>query len=311
MITENLYDQILINPVSKGYDELHIVSGYSSATFLRQHLGDVLAINPNIEINLIIGMNQKRRDHSAYLNLKDNYPNLFNGYYFYGRPEVHSKVYCWTKNKTDAIGFSGSSNYSQYGFFNNKQQNQMVEDNPADIKNYYNSLINNCTPIWEYSLRPDEIIEHQSVVGSLPPGCIEWIEPDKSVRISLLSKNGELPPKSGLNWGQRPEHNRAPNQAYLSIRTDATKEGFLPEKKFTFTLVTDDNVTMDCTVQQDGRKAISTTKDNSVLGLYFRNRLGVSSGAMVTKDHLVYYGRSDFLLKKLDDETFFLDFSAQ
>ena len=311
MITDNLYKKILINPASEGYDVLHIVSGYSSATFLRQHLSDILEINPSIKINLIIGMNQKRRDHLAYVNINEKFPHLFNGYYFSARPEVHSKVYCWTRDKTDLIGFSGSSNYSQYGFFNKKQQNQMVEDNPTEIKNYFYSLLENSTPILDYTLQPDEIIEVQSIDGSLAPGSIEWIKIDESVRISLLSKNGELPQKSGLNWGQRPEHNRDPDQAYLSIRTDATKEGFLPEKKFTFTLITDDNKSMDCTVQQDGRKAISTTNDNSVLGLYFRNRLGVPSGAMVTKDHLVNYGRSDFLLRKLDDETFFLDFSAQ
>ena len=126
----------------------------------------------------------------------------------------------------------------------------------------------------------------------------------------FLSKNGELPLRSGLNWGQRPEHNRNPNQAYLSIRSDARREGFLPEKTFTFTLLTDDNETLDCTVAQEGRKAIHTTNDNSLLGKYFRDRLGIDSGLLVTKDDLIRYGRTDFLLKKLDDETFFLDFSS-
>ena len=87
------------------------------------------------------------------------------------------------------------------------------------------------------------------------------------------------------------------------------QEGFLPEKTFTFTLLTDDNETLDCTVQQDGRKASSTTNDNSLLGKYFRGRLGVESGSLVTKDDLIRYGRTDFSLRKLDDETFFLDFS--
>jgi len=131
-----------------------------------------------------------------------------------------------------------------------------------------------------------------------------------SIALPLTTGKKEkcrVPGRSGLNWGQRPDRN--PNQAYLSIRSDARKEGFLPEKTFTFTLITDDNETLDCTVAQEGRKAIHTTNDNSLLGKYFRNRINVELGSLVTKNDLIRYGRTDFLLKKLDDETFFLDFS--
>ena len=62
-------------------------------------------------------------------------------------------------------------------------------------------------------------------------------------------------------------------------------------------------------VQQDGRKAISTTNNNSEIGRYFRERLGVESGKLVLKDDLIKYGRTDFILRKIDDETFMLDFS--
>lgn len=308
MIISNLYEKILINPLRQGHKELFIVSGYASATFLRKHLLDMESWSPHSRVNLIVGMNQKRRDHSAYLNLLKSYPNRFSGYYFAGKPEVHSKVYCWSGGMHPPIGFSGSANYSQYGFFNDRQRNQMVEDRPDDILGYYSDLVKESIPIKDYALSVDEIVDELNIVGSILPGSIEWVVPNQSVRISLLDRRGRLPARSGLNWGQRPEQNRDPDQAYLSIKGDARREGFLPEKKFTFTLVTDDNVTMDCTVQQDGRKAISTTNDNSILGLYFRNRLRLKSGDFITEKHLEKYGRSDFLLRKLDDETFYLDF---
>lgn len=311
MITENLYKEILIEPASLGNDELYIVSGYSSATFLSRHLNEIKTINSSIKLNLLIGMHQKRNDHSAYLNIKKLYPDSFFGYYYSGSPGVHSKTYSWIKNGTPEIGFSGSANYSQYGFFNSMQQNQMVEDNPFAIKDYFENLKSESIKIEDYELTEDEGINIENVEGSLAPGEIEWIKYNDSVRISFLSKKGDLPQRSGLNWGQRPEQNRDPNQAYLSIRSDARKEGFLPETTFTFTLLTDDNKTLDCTVAQEGRKAIHTTNDNSELGKYFRNRLNVESGALVTKDDLIKYGRTDFLLKKLDDETFFLDFSKK
>jgi hypothetical protein len=223
-------------------------------------------------------MYQKRNDHSAYLNIKNLFGDRFEGYYFSGTPQVHSKTYSWTKNGVPKIGFSGSANYSQYGFFNSMQQNQMTEDNPIAIKDYFENLKRNSIRIEDYIFSQEEIITVGNLVGSLAPGKIEWIEYNESVRISLLSRNNELPARSGLNWGQRPEYNRDPNQAYLSIKSDARREGFLPEKSFTFTLLTDDNETLDCTVAQDGRKAIHTTNDNSLLGKYFRSRLGVELG---------------------------------
>ena len=308
MITKNLYEKVLINPANSGSNELFIVSGYSSATFLSRHLTELKDINSELKINLLIGMHQRRNDHSAYLNIKNLFNDHFDGYYYLGRPGVHSKTYSWIKDNKPSIAFSGSANYSQYGFFNTMQQNQMVEDDPSALRDYFQDLKKDSIKIEDYLPSEEEVINIENVEGSLAPGQIEWIDYNQSVRISLLSKNGELPSRSGLNWGQRPEYNRDPNQAYLSIRSDARKEGFLPEKTFTFTLITDDNQTLDCTVAQEGRKAIHSTNDNSLLGKYFRNRLGVKLGELVTKDSLLRYGRTDFLLKKLDDETFFLDF---
>ena len=96
----------------------------------------------------------------------------------------------------------------------------------------------------------------------------------------------------------------------MPIRGDVTKEGFLPEKKFTFTLITDDGVPLDCAVQQDNRKAISTTNNNSILGRYIRKRIGVPEGGFVKKEDLEKYGRTDFTLEKIDEETFLFGFSV-
>jgi len=308
MITDNLYQEVLLNPIKNGADELYIISGYSSATFLRKHIYEASIVEPNIIINLIIGMSQRQRDHSAYLNLLKIYPNNFKGYYYKGRPEVHSKVYAWRKKGIPLLGFSGSANYSQFGFNKEKQGNQLTEDKAEEILEYYNYLIKNSILIQEYIPTHNDINTPPIVKGSLPSGEIEWISPNKSVRISFLDKKGKLPEKSGLNWGQR--EGREPNQAYLSIKKDARNEGFLPEKGFTFTLLTDDKQTLDCTVQQQGRKAITTTYNNSEIGLYFRNRMSVKQGDPIEPKDLIKYGRTDFTLEKLDDETFMLDFSS-
>lgn len=308
MLTDDLYQTVLLKPVKELANKLFIVSGYASATFSRRHLLEVLKINKDIKIFLIIGMNSNKKDHFAFLDLVNNYSSNFKAYYFIGKPEVHAKLYAWYKDQEPLNGYSGSANYSQPGFFKNRQHNNITQDDPVQIWQYFNSLINESKLINEYKLKKEERPTYDIVKGMLPPGSIEWVRENESVRISLLTKKtGDLAIRDSLNWGQRP--GREPNQASLPIRGNAKKPGFLPERGFTFTLITDDNKTMDVTRQQDSGKAISTTYNNSELGIYFRERLGVKLGQLVTKKDLLNYGRTDFLLKKLDDETFILDFS--
>ena len=305
MIIEELYSRVLIKPVNMGGDELFIVSGFASATFARRHLLEIIKTAPNVKINLLIGMRKKSPDHSAFLNLLNTYPDNFVGYYYLGRPEVHSKVYAWFKENVSLTAFSGSANYSQYGFLESKQGNQMTPDNGDDILSYFTKLKDKSTLMHEFISDDVEPSQIMTFDGSLPPGEIEWIIPGKTVKISFLDRRtGNVPPRSGLNWGQRPEYRRDPNQAYLSIKQDARDEGFLPEKGFTFSMLTDDNKSLDCTVQQQGRKGVTTTNDNSELGLYIRNRLGINSGDPITTKNLEEYGRTDFTLEKIDDETF-------
>jgi hypothetical protein len=61
---------------------------------------------------------------------------------------------------------------------------------------------------------------------------------------------------------------------------------------------------------QANGKAIHTFTNNSLLGLYFRKRLGVTSGYMITIDHLIKYGRSSVDIEFISPYKFLLDFSA-
>jgi hypothetical protein len=307
MIVSELYRDILIKPPKHhGFNELSVVSGYASATFANRHLTEV----DSFKLNLIIGMPSKRNDHLGFLSLYDKFKGRFQGYYLQGSPPIHSKVYAWQK-KNDAIGYSGSANYTQPGFFEREQINQITSDNPNEILDFYKSILSRCVDIRDYDFSDKELdltpIEFVHVAGSVMPGGIVWEVPNKRVRISFLDRRGNVPQRSGLNWGQRPEVRREPNQAYLSLKGDSRNEGFLPILGDTFTLVTDDNHTMDCVVAQDGRKAIHSTLNNSEIGRYIRTRIGVPLGNPVSLDDLVRYGRTDFTIEKLDEETFFLD----
>ncbi len=84
----------------------------------------------------------------------------------------------------------------------------------------------------------------------------------------------------------------------------------MPPRALTFSLITDDGESFDCVVAQDGRKAIESTYNNSLLGIYFRRRLGLPLGSKIEVDDLENYGRTDYTIEKIDEETFLLDFSV-
>ena len=63
-------------------------------------------------------------------------------------------------------------------------------------------------------------------------------------------------------------------------------------------------------IEQQNNKAITTPARNSDLGEYFRNRLGLANGDFVTREDLDRYGRTDVIFIKLDEETYYMDFSV-
>src|SRR5690606_11716890 len=122
----------------------------------------------------------------------------------------------------------------------------------------------------------------------------------ESIEVSLLARGGKMHTRGGLNWGQREGRER--NQAYIPITAEVSRSGFFPPVGKHFTVLTDANKVLICTRAQQNGKAIQTPNNNSHLGEYFRNRLGLSSGAFVEKADLLRYGRTSVTFYKLDEE---------
>ncbi len=130
------------------------------------------------------------------------------------------------------------------------------------------------------------------------------------VTLPLASNIGgalKVPKSSGLNWGQRP--GREQNQAYLAVPAYIQRNHFFPDTGEPFLMECDDGEVFKCVRAQANGKAIHTTSNNSLLGLYFRKRLGVMSGYMITIDHLIKYGRSSVDVSRMNSHKFYLDFS--
>lgn len=322
MLIRDLYATALITPASVAR-RLYVVSGYASAIFAKRHAEDLVAAGHYTEVNLIVGMPGRRNDHLAFVRLHQEFEGRFRGYYLQAAPPVHCKVYGWFDGDAGIAGFAGSANYTQYGFFADQQVNQLSQEDPNYIRTLFESLLVGCVYIPEAKIDEPERHFEQAIEGDVEPGGFRWDIPDVRVTNSFLVEDtGDVPQASGLNWGQREAmyrkpngeigyRKRAPNEAYLSLKGDSTKAGFLPGRAIRFTLITDDNQSFDCVRAQDGDKAIHTTDDNSILGRYLRHRFGVADGAKIEKSHLIAYGRTDFTIEKLDDETFLLDLSVK
>ena len=316
--TENFIDHVLFQPIREGADKLKIISGYATPAMVSRHINEIAdkALTP-IEIVLVVGM--CRFDgltisaHEGFKNIvaRNNTPQQSNFMcqYVVENAPVHSKLYFWEKEGRPFRAFIGSANYSQTAFSRFRRE-LIHECDPTEAKRYFDAIERdtiycNHAEVEEYITltRAQPIINREDRQIATIQGANM-----SSAAISLLNRDGEVSARSGLNWGQR--DGREPNQAYLSLPASIARTGFFPLNKQHFSVLTDDGVNLILRVEQQNDKAITTPLNNSSLGEYFRNRLGLPNGAFVTKQHLQNYGRTDVMFYKLDDEQFFMDFSV-
>jgi hypothetical protein len=317
MITDDLYDEVLFDPLMKGADSLSIISGYASAAMAFHFLNHVVTEmgREDLNVHLTIGMTPKdgisRANHLAFQNLveQDFEGRLFCNYVC-EVPPVHSKVYVWGRAGQPDIAFSGSANFSQNAFIFNRQGECMVQCDAQRAMDYYQTITATSTDcmspsasalVSKYRFR----LAENPALNDMPRDG----EGIASRTLTLLNqRTGETPSRSGLNWGQR--DGREPNQSYINIPANICRDDFFPPRGTRFSVLTDDGSIFHCVRAQDGGKAIETPQNNSLLGIYFRQRLGLQMGAYVSASDLHRYGRTNVVVKKIDDENFYMDFST-
>lgn len=324
MITSELFDKALIEPlVQHNANKLYIVSGYATALMAMRHIEFSKRLRKDLSIELIVGMcpfdGIERKNHTAFKELQTaKFDVNFKCNYIFGRPPVHSKVYSWYKDNEPITGFIGSANYTQNAFSPSMRE-VLTPQNALQCYDYYRSLEDesiNCNSENVHELI--DIFDHKRI-EEIERSNIETGEAQTAIGtdmlnlpkvvLPLIDKSGEVPTRSGLNWGQR--EGRDHNQAYINIPAPIGRSGFFPERYETFTVITDDDKQIICVRAQDGGKGLHSTLNNSLIGEYFRFRLGLGNGAFVTKEDLLKYGRTDVDFYKIDDENYFLDFSVR
>ena len=309
MLTENLFDEILVRPVRDGATELLIVSGYAGATMAYRHLGEPQITDNQIRVRLVVGMAVKDgvrlADHDGFRMLEAG--GLFECHYRIDQPATHSKVYVWLAHDTPMRAFVGSANYTQIGFgIVGRQQEAMAQADPMISFNYFEQILRGSMEVSH-----DDIDQHIT----LHRGNQKADDHDDYMTIPLYSiRTGEVQNTAGLNWGfrQQPGYNRNLNEAYIQIGAQIGRTDFFPARPTRFWVNTDDGAHFIAVRAQKsaGGDAIETPENNALLGEYFRNRMGLADGEFITLAHLNNYGRTNVRFCKTDDDEFLMDFSV-
>ena len=312
ILTENLFSEVLLQPAKNNASDLYIVSGYASPAMVFHHTQELKEVD--INIHLIVGMAGRdglsRTNHLGFKNLMENeLVDKFECSYLINRSPVHSKVYSWLSGDIPIKGFVGSANYSQKAFIGTSQREVVAECNPLKSYEYYQSLVDD-TLFCTHQDVEDKIAFYDDRFVNSKQDPVEEENDDydlEKVTVSFINRSKKISARSGLNWGQRNQRER--NQAYIPLKADLSKTDFFPAIGQHFTINTDDSKILICSRAQQNGKAIHTPHNNSLIGEYFRNRLNVANGELVTMDDLTSYGRTDVDFYKVDEENYFMDFS--
>ncbi len=315
LLTENLFQQVLIEPVKQcRANKMLAVSGYATSSMVHKHTDYLRQVDGQSSITVIAGMVPRqgidKAHHKQFVKLSQEgiFGSKFSCKYVVSDNPVHAKVFIWMRNEKPVVAFAGSANYTITGFSEN-QNEAVTRVNPGEALDFYNKTIERTVDCLDQKIETKVSIKipRRKTEKKLHRENKD-IDAD-FVTLSLLnSQTGNTPTRSGLNWGKRPGRN--PNQAYIAVPSPIRKRNFFPKKSEPFTVLTDDGESFIFVVAQDGDKALHTTQDNSILGKYFRNRLKIKSGEFVKKEHLLSYGRTDVTFLKIDDETYYMDFRA-
>jgi len=318
VFTANFKEEVLIAPLLAGYDSLLAVVGYATPAAALQHLTGGSNPNPDPHfhehgsLRLVHGMYSSdgitRSDHELFVNLQHR--QNFECRYNTNLQPIHAKVYVWSKNGHPELAFVGSGNYSQAAI-RSRTLEIFERTDPVTAYSYCQDIFEKSTPcnaIIQLQRRDEYasvIIEDVST--AVPP---EVLSKCKHVKLPLteFGRGLVVPASSGINWGQR--EGREPNQAYLSVPAKINRRQFFPDRGEFFSVLTDDGRTFEMSRNQDEGKALHTP-NNSVLGRYLRERLGVPFDSFVTIEHLKAYGRLDVDFYYLGNDTYYMDFSQK
>lgn len=337
-LSDNLFETVLTRYVERGADEVRIVSGYASPEMCTRLLLAAKDLGRPIRIRLIVGMTGYEGitvdTHRGLLSVQAQPPEKGGSVavqYVSNGISVHSKLFVWMQGSKPLGAWMGSANFTQNGFgvgFRGSKHKEIMTTTDIESAMRYYSAVEGVSIAIDHPEVENEIAIHTrplptsvSIASSEGDHEPDFIERASVVLPLIVVKPGPGTPvgqvhrRSGLNWGQRPEQRREPNQAYIPVPIEIARSEFFPPKGVVFRVTTTDNKQFLMTVAQANDKALETPQNNSFIGEYFRMRLGVANGEAVTVEDLNSFGSRYVTFYRVDDgdeePTYIMDYSPE
>lgn len=269
--------------------------------------------------------------HNTLLSLDGSHSNID---IFYSRTPVHSKCYIWIKEDVIKYALIGSANFSTNGLTTPFREvlTQVSQSSFTVLDDYLNQVLNNSVHCSDPSVAiaptvsyPPSVATDSNIGGG-----------SQSINVcdmALYDRYNTVPTASGLNWGHG-SGNVSVDDAYIPIRMNHIRhfpDLFPPKQNAPITttggrqqrhndsieMIWDDGEVMEGLLEgsqdMDGNKYpknLSSSPQKSILGSYFRRRLGLTSNTLITMDHLNSYGRNYVSVSLLPNGTYYMNFSV-
>ena len=323
LISSELFEKTLLKPIENGATSLHVITGYASPAMVTRHL-DLAKdrYKVKVELDILVGMTGRdglsRTSLLGFKSIARQIPGSVFRCSFATKPtSIHSKVFVWSNERGPVQAFVGSANYTQVGFGlasqSSNHQEVLVEVDAQQAFEYAVDVATSTIDLNHPDLAEYEDIFEESKHANaeqlevITSGDLSGIQSVLLPLVQLRKDPGQVHNAgAGLNWGHRGNRNR--NEAYLPVPSSVQNSKFFPPLGEHFQIVSDDGDSFIATSAQSGGKAIETPNDNSILGKYFRRRLGLQSGAFVQTEDLLRFGSNAVEFKKIETGLYFLDF---
>lgn len=329
MFIQDLQNLVFKRHEENGADELLIITGYIGPSPFRE-----LNSLP-VKCRVIYGMyGSDSIGERLHKTLNEFQSSSHNTELHYSKAGIHAKCYLWAKDGLVIDALVGSANFSRNGLATPNRE-VLVEADPEvfpQLNEYFENILSNSIAC-DSDLVVIKTKQKQAVSSSNSTEC----------HLSLLAKiDGVIivPKASGINWGINSKKaggksNTSIGDAEIRITKEAindfpnlfppkvgtpskkSENGKLTRQNDEVELIWDDGFVMKGLLEQNNEmngllypKAICSSERKSVLGLYLRERLGVSPTHLITVDDLIKYGRTDITVSLLAEGVYEMDFSV-
>ncbi|MDB6352154.1 NgoFVII family restriction endonuclease [Trichococcus sp. K1Tr] len=344
--TENLYKRVIEDPAIH-FNQLKIISGYASAKFLKRVTDDF----PDYQITLIIGMATQgisMQNHQAFREICKKFANV-QVFYQIESPPTHMKIYQWYVSGEPGVSFIGSANFSETGFFGQKEILSPVIDifskliDEVLLKSMFclDEQVLNKIPLYDeegnaldserecnnelinFKEQSPKKVNNQNISENFRDYAHNKVDlkrlllnnlrltPYNHVTIELMLKDDPHWESKSLNIWTRP--NNTKENSYIDIdRTNKlgdSKLDFFP-RGINIQLISDDN--KEWIVKRAGEygKYLIVVEGMNFYE-YFSTRLGIKEDRAISYDDFYGYGRTKVDFYKLNGDQFLLDFSVK